>query len=225
VPTSREPVCCFREKLAQSPLLQHCIVVSAPHRWLRGERTAIPVYWRNTTWQSAYRCRKWCRMRQAIWWTSCGPRSNKRSATMIEVVQAFDRAPITRLESDDAAALDRKRLFATSREISVCVRLRGGPERTRTANQTIISYLAVREQRRSGDVTCEGLATQVSSDNGRLRVHKASTQNQNLRSKTSKISMSQRDNRKSCHSDQYLARPERAAPTVSPTDWSRSGRH
>jgi hypothetical protein len=27
---------------------------------------------------------------------------------MIEVVQAFDRAPITRLESDDAAALDRK---------------------------------------------------------------------------------------------------------------------
>jgi hypothetical protein len=36
---------------------------------------------------------------------------------MIEIVQAFDRAPITRLESDDAAALDRKietaqRLFA-----------------------------------------------------------------------------------------------------------------
>ena len=36
---------------------------------------------------------------------------------MIEVIQAFDRAPITRLESDDAAALDRKietaqRLFA-----------------------------------------------------------------------------------------------------------------
>jgi hypothetical protein len=36
---------------------------------------------------------------------------------MSEVVQAFDRAPITRLESDDAAALDRKietaqRLFA-----------------------------------------------------------------------------------------------------------------
>jgi hypothetical protein len=27
---------------------------------------------------------------------------------VIEVVQAFDRAPITRLESDDAAALDRK---------------------------------------------------------------------------------------------------------------------
>jgi hypothetical protein len=27
---------------------------------------------------------------------------------MIEVVQAFDRAPITQLESDDAAALDRK---------------------------------------------------------------------------------------------------------------------
>jgi acyl-CoA reductase-like NAD-dependent aldehyde dehydrogenase len=27
---------------------------------------------------------------------------------MIEVVQAFDRAPIARLDSDDAAALDRK---------------------------------------------------------------------------------------------------------------------
>jgi hypothetical protein len=48
-----------------------------------------------------------CRCKPS-WWTSCGPRSNKRSATMIEVVQAFDRAPITRLESDDAAALDRK---------------------------------------------------------------------------------------------------------------------
>ena len=30
-------------------------------------------------------------------------------------------------------------LFATSREISVCTRLRGGAERTRTSNQTIIS--------------------------------------------------------------------------------------
>src|SRR6516164_3617056 len=38
--------------------------------------------------------------------------------------------------------------------------------------------------------------------NGLIRVHKASTQNQKLRTKTSKISMSQRDNRKSCHSDQ-----------------------
>jgi hypothetical protein len=27
---------------------------------------------------------------------------------MIEVVQAFDRTPIVRLDSDDAAALDRK---------------------------------------------------------------------------------------------------------------------
>ena len=27
---------------------------------------------------------------------------------MIEVVQAFDRAPIAKLDSDDAAALDRK---------------------------------------------------------------------------------------------------------------------
>ena len=27
---------------------------------------------------------------------------------MIEVVQAFDRAPITRLDSDDIAALERK---------------------------------------------------------------------------------------------------------------------
>jgi hypothetical protein len=39
-----------------------------------------------------------------------------------------------------------------------------------------------------------------------IQVHKASTQNQNLRSKTSKISMSQRDNRKSCHSDQLSLR-------------------
>src|SRR5215472_1939671 len=38
--------------------------------------------------------------------------------------------------------------------------------------------------------------------NALIRVHKASTQNQKLRTKTSKISMSQRDNRKSCHSDQ-----------------------
>src|SRR6516164_1709610 len=38
--------------------------------------------------------------------------------------------------------------------------------------------------------------------NALIRVHKASTQNQNLRSKTSRISMSQRDNCKSCHSDQ-----------------------
>src|SRR5215471_7310776 len=41
--------------------------------------------------------------------------------------------------------------------------------------------------------------------NALIRVHKASTQNQKLRTKTSKISMSQRDNRKSCHSDHYLA--------------------
>jgi len=34
-----------------------------------------------------------------------------------------------------------------------------------------------------------------------MQVHKASTQNQNLHSKTSKISMSQSDKRKSCHSD------------------------
>src|SRR6516165_7761208 len=38
--------------------------------------------------------------------------------------------------------------------------------------------------------------------NALIRVHKPSTQNQNLRSKTSRISMSQRDNCKSCHSDQ-----------------------
>ena len=41
----------------------------------------------------------------------------KRRAIVIEVVQAFDRTPIARLDSDDAAALDRKieaarRLFA-----------------------------------------------------------------------------------------------------------------
>jgi hypothetical protein len=40
--------------------------------------------------------------------------------------------------------------------------------------------------------------------NALIRVHKASTQNQKLRTKTSKISMSQRDNRKSCHSDQFF---------------------
>jgi hypothetical protein len=33
-----------------------------------------------------------------------------------------------------------------SREISVCVRLRGGAERTRTSNQTIISRLALSVQ-------------------------------------------------------------------------------
>jgi hypothetical protein len=42
-----------------------------------------------------------------------------------------------------------------------------------------------------------------------IRVHKASTQNQKLRTKTSKISMSQRDNRKSCHSDQLSLNSER----------------
>jgi hypothetical protein len=54
-----------------------------------------------------------------------------------------------------------------------------------------------------------------------IRVHKANTQKQKLRTKTSKISMSQRDNRKSCHSDQYLADPE----TDSPTDISVSAFH
>src|SRR3974390_1541657 len=42
----------------------------------------------------------------------------------------------------------------------------------------------------------------VEAANALIRVHKAGTQNQKLRTKTSKISMSQRDNRKSCHSDQ-----------------------
>ena len=42
----------------------------------------------------------------------------------------------------------------------------------------------------------------VEAANALIRVHRASTQNQNQRTKTSKISMSQRDNRKSCHSDQ-----------------------
>jgi hypothetical protein len=37
-----------------------------------------------------------------------------------------------------------------------------------------------------------------------------STQNQKLRTKTSKISMSQRDNRQSCHSDHSLVDPETA---------------
>src|SRR6516162_8434121 len=53
---------------------------------------------------------------------------------------------------------------------------------------------------------------------GLIRVHKASTQNQKLRTKTSKISMSRRDNRKSCHSDQYLTVRQIPFPTVSPTD-------
>jgi class 3 adenylate cyclase len=50
------------------------------------------------------------------------------------------------LEIQSTACRDKMRaripassgLSATSREISVCVRLRGGPERTRTSNQTII---------------------------------------------------------------------------------------
>src|SRR6516165_5836461 len=58
------------------------------------------------------------------------------------------------------------------------------------------------------------------ASNALIRVHKASTQNQKLRTKTSKISMSQRDNRKSCHSDQYLGDPQIPFPTVSPTDIS-----
>src|SRR6516162_8343424 len=46
--------------------------------------------------------------------------------------------------------------------------------------------------------------------NALKRVHKASTQNQRLRTKTSKISMSQRDNRKSCHSDQLSSQQNRS---------------
>ena len=51
------------------------------------------------------------------WPTSYAPVQRKRRAIMIEVVQAFDRTSIARLDSDDAAALDRKieaarRLFA-----------------------------------------------------------------------------------------------------------------
>src|SRR6516165_2296990 len=55
--------------------------------------------------------------------------------------------------------------------------------------------------------------------NALIRVHKASTQNRKLRTKTSKISMSQRDNRKSCHSDQntkYLTDPAKLAPKKLP---------
>jgi len=54
--------------------------------------------------------------------------------------------------------------------------------------------------------------------NALIRVHKASTQNQKLRTKTSKISMSQRDNRKSCHSDQYLAESHQSSGTDYGTD-------
>jgi hypothetical protein len=49
--------------------------------------------------------------------------------------------------------------------------------------------------------------------NAPIRVHKTSTQNQKLRTKTSKISMSQRDNRKSCHSDHYLAKFHQSSGT------------
>src|SRR5215469_15898978 len=56
--------------------------------------------------------------------------------------------------------------------------------------------------------------------NALIRVHKASTQNQKLPTKTSKISMSQRDNRKSCHSDQYLAEFHQSSGTDYGTDTS-----
>jgi hypothetical protein len=50
--------------------------------------------------------------------------------------------------------------------------------------------------------------------NALIRVHKASTQNRKLRTKTSKISMSQRDNRKSCHSDQLSSHEKSSWGTI-----------
>src|SRR5215467_10734749 len=50
--------------------------------------------------------------------------------------------------------------------------------------------------------------------NALIRVHKASTQNQKPRTKTSKISMSQRDNRKSCHSDQLSSHEKSSRGTI-----------
>src|SRR6516162_5509788 len=55
----------------------------------------------------------------------------------------------------------------------------------------------------------------VEAANALIEVHKASTQNQKLRTKTSKISMSQRDNRKSCHSDHKSSTSDSSAPTVA----------
>src|SRR6516165_4779318 len=52
------------------------------------------------------------------------------------------------------------------------------------------------------------------ASNALIRVHKASTQNQKLRTKTSKISMSQRDNRKSCHSDQLSSHEKSSRGTI-----------
>jgi hypothetical protein len=54
----------------------------------------------------------------------------------------------------------------------------------------------------------------VEAANALIRVHKASTQNQNLRSKTSKISMSQRKNCKSCHSDQLSSQEKSSRGTI-----------
>jgi hypothetical protein len=63
----------------------------------------------------------------------------------------------------------------------------------------------------------------VEAANALIRVHKASTQNQNLRSKTSKISMSQRKNCKSCHSDQ-LSSQEKSSRGTSRQQRSHSRR-
>src|SRR5215469_3952076 len=54
----------------------------------------------------------------------------------------------------------------------------------------------------------------VEAANVLIRVHKASTQNRKLRTKTSKISMSQRDNRKSCHSDQLSSHEKSSWGTI-----------
>jgi hypothetical protein len=57
--------------------------------------------------------------------------SGVEKARHVQLIVSRDKAP-ARKPTNSA-------LFARHREISVCMRLRGGAERTRTANQTIIS--------------------------------------------------------------------------------------
>jgi hypothetical protein len=63
------------------------------------------------------------------------------------ILRGRDKGPERALEVQSAVCRDKMRaripagsgLFTPNREISVCLRLRGGAERTRTSNQTIIS--------------------------------------------------------------------------------------
>ena len=64
-----------------------------------------------------------------------------------------DKGPEMALEFRSAACRDRTRvripagsgLFATRREISVCIGMRGGPGRTRTSNQAVMSAVTAPE--------------------------------------------------------------------------------